>query len=495
MLKFSTTRWYFLALLLAAAQETQAQTGGVRMGTPGAPDPSAVLDLRPDAATTPKGFLPPRLTQMQRDAIRNPAAGLLVFNTSTNNLNVWDGSRWLEYLLNAEPVSFGYTGAPQTYTVPPGVTRLAVDMAGASGGQSASNSSGLGGRVQATLSVTPGEVLTIYVGGAGGLAAAGYNGGGMAVTDAGGGGGATDLRQGGTAPTNRVLVAGGGGGASKRSGGCGGGLSGCASVFQLTRGTSTAGGGNPTAPGAGGAPNGSAGTAATGGAGGSSTGTVNAAGGGGGGGYFGGGGGGGSIASGPTTTTVSGGGGGGSSYAGAGASAVEHTQGYQSGNGYVRLRNADAPAPVLDGRNFVNVPGDNLGNHTATQNLNLGTYLLVGNGGSQGLSVSSTGNVDIAGSVGVASSVDIAGSVGIDGNMGVAGRVGVGTTGPVAQLEVDLPTASASPSLKLEHRGSNLIVRPATAGGGSSVVENTAGHLLLNPSANNVGIGTTAPRA
>ncbi|MBF9223099.1 LVIVD repeat-containing protein [Hymenobacter ruricola] len=39
--------------------------------------------------------------------------------------------------------------------------------------------------------------------------------------------------------------------------------------------------------------------------------------------------------------------------------------------------------------------GDNLGNHTATQNLNLGTNALVGNGGSTGLSVTSGGSAQL----------------------------------------------------------------------------------------------------
>lgn len=39
------------------------------------------------------------------------------------------------------------------------------------------------------------------------------------------------------------------------------------------------------------------------------------------------------------------------------------------------------------------VTGDNLGNHTATQNINLGTHKLVGNGGSEGIAIDSSGNV------------------------------------------------------------------------------------------------------
>jgi len=46
-------------------------------------------------------------------------------------------------------------------------------------------------------------------------------------------------------------------------------------------------------------------------------------------------------------------------------------------------------------RGLIGSAGDNLGNHTASQNINLGTNKLVGNGGSQGLEISNTGNVGI----------------------------------------------------------------------------------------------------
>ncbi len=45
-----------------------------------APDPSAMLDIQ----STNKGFLPPRMTTAERNAISNPATGLLVFNTTLN---------------------------------------------------------------------------------------------------------------------------------------------------------------------------------------------------------------------------------------------------------------------------------------------------------------------------------------------------------------------------------------------------------------------------
>lgn len=51
---------------------------------------SAVLE----AASITKGFLPPRMTEAQRDAIGSPAAGLSVYNTDTNQLNIYNGTAW-----------------------------------------------------------------------------------------------------------------------------------------------------------------------------------------------------------------------------------------------------------------------------------------------------------------------------------------------------------------------------------------------------------------
>lgn len=79
----------------------------------------------------------------------------------------------------------------------------------------------------------------------------------------------------------------------------------------------------------------------------------------------------------------------------------------------------------------------------------------------------------------------------LSGSLNVTDQVGIGTTNPNAKLEVKLASASTETSLKLEHNGSNLVVRPLSAGGNSSVVENTGGGaLLINPSGANVGIGS-----
>lgn len=54
------------------------------------PDNSAIFDIN----STTKGFLPPRMTTAQRDAIVSPATGLIVFNTTVNLLQFYDGVSW-----------------------------------------------------------------------------------------------------------------------------------------------------------------------------------------------------------------------------------------------------------------------------------------------------------------------------------------------------------------------------------------------------------------
>jgi len=62
--------------------------GNVGIGTTA--NAAAILDV----ASTTKGFLPPRMTTTQRDAISTPPAGLMIYNTTTNKLNVRTASSW-----------------------------------------------------------------------------------------------------------------------------------------------------------------------------------------------------------------------------------------------------------------------------------------------------------------------------------------------------------------------------------------------------------------
>ena len=58
---------------------------GVTIGSNNAPHGSAVLDVQ----SSSQGFLPPRLTTTQRNAISSPASGLLIYNTTTQCLEMF----------------------------------------------------------------------------------------------------------------------------------------------------------------------------------------------------------------------------------------------------------------------------------------------------------------------------------------------------------------------------------------------------------------------
>ncbi|MBI2049296.1 MerR family DNA-binding transcriptional regulator [Candidatus Roizmanbacteria bacterium] len=73
----------------SAFSETAVFSESVGIGT-NQPDNSAILDL----TSSDKGFLAPRMTTVQRDAISSPATSLLIYNTTTNQYNMYDGTEW-----------------------------------------------------------------------------------------------------------------------------------------------------------------------------------------------------------------------------------------------------------------------------------------------------------------------------------------------------------------------------------------------------------------
>lgn len=75
----------------SGAISTQIPAGFVVNSGGGAPAPSAVLDIQ----STDKGLLIPRLNAFQRNGIL-PSPGLLIYNiNAANNLQFWNGSKWL----------------------------------------------------------------------------------------------------------------------------------------------------------------------------------------------------------------------------------------------------------------------------------------------------------------------------------------------------------------------------------------------------------------
>lgn len=86
-----------LSLALIAVSFTSIAQVGVGATTP---DPSAALDVE----STTKGFLPPRMTQVQMNAIANPAAGLIVYCTdcTPSGLFVNNGATFLRICVSED---------------------------------------------------------------------------------------------------------------------------------------------------------------------------------------------------------------------------------------------------------------------------------------------------------------------------------------------------------------------------------------------------------
>ncbi|MBK7692627.1 MAG: hypothetical protein IPJ31_16480 [Bacteroidetes bacterium] len=183
-----------------------------------------------------------------------PSGGISLGNSASGANFAVTPAATTTYYAEANPVvvgppisqTFSFTGGTQTFTVPAGVSTVTIEAWGAQGGTNALGVvGGLGGYATGALAVTPGDILTIEVGGSGIAPVAvnsltgGYNGGGSGgITSAanvnprgGGGGGSSDVRHLGVALANRVIVAGGGGGAAGNR------------VATIGRGTGGGGGG------------------------------------------------------------------------------------------------------------------------------------------------------------------------------------------------------------------------------------------------------------
>lgn len=74
---------------LATAFRIERSTGNVGLNLT---SQNAVALFQMDSTT--KGFLPPRMTTTQRDAISSPPAGLVIYNSTTNKINFYNGSAW-----------------------------------------------------------------------------------------------------------------------------------------------------------------------------------------------------------------------------------------------------------------------------------------------------------------------------------------------------------------------------------------------------------------
>lgn len=95
----NTSKKSFLTslLLLVTVTFTQAQVG---VGTT-TPHASAKLEV----SSTTQGFLPPRMTTAQRNTISSPATGLIIFNTTSNVLNIYFSGAWYQLSSSVVPGS------------------------------------------------------------------------------------------------------------------------------------------------------------------------------------------------------------------------------------------------------------------------------------------------------------------------------------------------------------------------------------------------------
>ena len=102
----------FILLAIFTTVAATAQSVGINADGSSA-NASAMLDV----SSTTKGFLPPRMTYAQREAITTPAIGLMIYctNCGSGQAQVYDGSAWVNMIggtaLNQPPTVASTTAA------------------------------------------------------------------------------------------------------------------------------------------------------------------------------------------------------------------------------------------------------------------------------------------------------------------------------------------------------------------------------------------------
>lgn len=109
-----------------ATVATMRPEGNMGIGTT-TPNPNAILDL----TSTNRGFLPPRLTTAQRNALTTRPAGLMIYNVTTNCMDFWNSAAWVSTCAVAAPVQGTITtlncaGATNTGTLSRGLIASGV---------------------------------------------------------------------------------------------------------------------------------------------------------------------------------------------------------------------------------------------------------------------------------------------------------------------------------------------------------------------------------
>jgi len=174
-------KFFSSLLLIFCSLFSYAQNIGIGTSTPHA---SAALEIKDSA----KGILIPRMTMVQRNAIANPAEGLMVYQTDStkgfwyfNGLSWQTDSRDLSSIHQSKNVIVFSTPGNYTWSVPSGINKITVEIwAGAGGGGGCGGSwtgnnvvtnfgsnggkGGNGGYNKLTINVNSGVVFNLTVG-------------------------------------------------------------------------------------------------------------------------------------------------------------------------------------------------------------------------------------------------------------------------------------------------------------------------------------------
>jgi hypothetical protein len=155
------------------------------------PDASAALDIN----STNAGLLIPRLTQDQRDAVLNPATGLLIYQTDNSpGFYFYDGTSWkliggtgISSSAGSQYLTLGFSSST-SWTCPVGVSQIIIELWGGGGGGGGSSyptylcrtsntsdnvygrsglNGGKGGYLKQTIDVIPGNSYNIVIGNGG----------------------------------------------------------------------------------------------------------------------------------------------------------------------------------------------------------------------------------------------------------------------------------------------------------------------------------------